>query len=89
VLAWRLSNTMDVGFCLAALEEALARFGKPEIFNTDQGRSYDGGDNRFCRTGRSSLMPWRRQCRTDPSQVVRLVNVIPITAGPRFTCRWS
>ena len=36
VLAWRLSNTMDVGFCRAALEEALARFGKPEIFNTDQ-----------------------------------------------------
>ena len=37
VLAWRLSNTMDVGFCVAALEEALARFGRPEIFNTDQG----------------------------------------------------
>ena len=37
VLAWRLSNTMDVSFCLSALEEALARFGKPEIFNTDQG----------------------------------------------------
>ena len=37
VLAWRLSNTMDVRFYLAALEEALARFGKPEIFNTDQG----------------------------------------------------
>lgn len=36
VLAWRLSNTMDVSFCLSALEEALARFGKPEIFNTDQ-----------------------------------------------------
>ena len=36
-LAWRLSNTMDVSFCLAALEEALAKFGKPEIFNTDQG----------------------------------------------------
>jgi putative transposase len=35
VLAWRLSNTMDAAFCLAALEEALARFGKPEIFNTD------------------------------------------------------
>jgi hypothetical protein len=33
VLAWRLSNTMDVSFCLAALEEALARFGRPEIFN--------------------------------------------------------
>ena len=37
VLAWRLSNTLDVEFCLAALEEALARFGAPEIFNTDQG----------------------------------------------------
>jgi putative transposase len=40
VLAWRLSNTMDVAFCLAALEEALARFGKPEIFNTDQGSQF-------------------------------------------------
>lgn len=34
VLAWRLSNTMDVEFCIEALEEALARFGRPEIFNT-------------------------------------------------------
>jgi putative transposase len=37
VLAWRLSNTLTTDFCLAALEEALARFGVPEIFNTDQG----------------------------------------------------
>ena len=37
VLAWRLSNTMDTAFCLAALDEALARFGTPDIFNTDQG----------------------------------------------------
>src|SRR5690349_21485057 len=37
VLAWRLSNSMDVAFCVSALEEALARFGRPEIFNTDQG----------------------------------------------------
>lgn len=36
VLAWRLSNTMDTSFCVSALEEALARFGRPEIFNTDQ-----------------------------------------------------
>jgi putative transposase len=35
VLAWRLSNTMDVDFCVEALEAALARHGKPEIFNTD------------------------------------------------------
>jgi len=40
VLAWRLSNTMDVEFCLAAVEEALARFGAPEIFNTDQGSQF-------------------------------------------------
>jgi putative transposase len=40
VLAWRLSNTMDVTFCVSALEEALARFGKPEIFNTDQGSQF-------------------------------------------------
>ncbi len=40
VLAWRLSNTMDVSFCVAALEEALARFGGPDIFNTDQGSQF-------------------------------------------------
>jgi len=37
VLSWRLSNTLDGSFCVSALEEALARFGKPDIFNTDQG----------------------------------------------------
>ena len=37
VLAWRLSNTMDADFCIAALEEAIARHGSPDIFNTDQG----------------------------------------------------
>ena len=40
VLAWRLSNTMDVSFCLDAVQEALARFGRPEIFNTDQGSQF-------------------------------------------------
>lgn len=40
VLSWRLSNTMDTDFCVAALEEALARYGKPEIFNTDQGSQF-------------------------------------------------
>ena len=40
VLAWRLSNTMDVSFCVGALEEALARFGTPDIFNTDQGSQF-------------------------------------------------
>ena len=40
VLAWRLSITMEVDFCLEAVEEALARHGKPEIFNTDQGSQF-------------------------------------------------
>jgi len=40
VLAWRLSNTMDAEFCIQALEEAMARFGVPEIFNTDQGSQF-------------------------------------------------
>jgi putative transposase len=40
VLSWRLSNTMDTSFCIEALEEALARFGKPEVFNTDQGSQF-------------------------------------------------
>ena len=37
VLSWRLSNTLDTDFYTAALEEAMARYGVPEIFNTDQG----------------------------------------------------
>ncbi len=40
VLSWRLSNTMNTDFCVAALEEALAKHGKPDIFNTDQGSQF-------------------------------------------------
>lgn len=40
VLAWRVSNTLDTEFCVEALEEALARYGAPEIFNTDQGAQF-------------------------------------------------
>ena len=42
VLAWRLSNTLDAGFCVEALNEALARHGTPEFFNTDQGSQFTG-----------------------------------------------
>jgi putative transposase len=44
VLAWRLSNTMDAGFCVEALTEALSRYSKPEIFNTDQGSQFTSLD---------------------------------------------
>ena len=40
VLSWRLAITMDVSFCLEALEDALEQYGKPEIFNTDQGSQF-------------------------------------------------
>lgn len=40
VLAWRLSNTMDSSFCVACLQEAFGKYGKPEIFNTDQGAQF-------------------------------------------------
>lgn len=44
VLSWRLSNTMDAGFCVEALEEAMDRYGKPEIFNSDQGSQFSSHD---------------------------------------------
>ena len=40
VLSWRLSNSMDTDFCVAALEEALDKYGPPEMFNTDQGSQF-------------------------------------------------
>ena len=42
VLAWRLSITMEAAFCVEALEDALAHYGKPDIFNTDQGSQFTG-----------------------------------------------
>jgi putative transposase len=44
VLSWRISNTMDVKFCCNALEEALEKYGKPEIFNSDQGSQFTSKD---------------------------------------------
>jgi putative transposase len=40
VLSWRLSNTLDSQFCVDALEDAIATYGAPEIFNTDQGNQF-------------------------------------------------
>ena len=42
VLAWRLSNTLDASFCVDALNEAIAKYGKLEIMNTDQGSQLTG-----------------------------------------------
>lgn len=40
VLAWRLSNTLDVGFCVESLQEAINKYGSPDVFNTDQGTQF-------------------------------------------------
>jgi putative transposase len=42
VLAWRPSNTQDASFCVEALNEAIGKYGKPEIMNTDQGSQFTG-----------------------------------------------
>src|SRR5882724_10279387 len=44
VLAWRLSNTLTTHFCVEALEEAMRKYGQPEIFNTDQGSQFTSDD---------------------------------------------
>jgi putative transposase len=44
VLSWRVSNTLDTSFCVEALEEAIATYGTPEIFNTDQGSQFTSDD---------------------------------------------
>jgi putative transposase len=44
ILAWRLSNTLTADFCVAALEEAITRYGAPEIMNTDQGSQFTGSE---------------------------------------------
>ena len=44
VLAWRLSNTLTTDFCIEALEEAITRYGPPDIFNTDQGSQFTSAE---------------------------------------------
>jgi putative transposase len=44
ILAWRLSNTMEASFCIDAVEEALAKYGCPQIFNTDQGSQFTSAE---------------------------------------------
>jgi len=44
ILAWRLSNTMDASFCIDAVEEALAKYGCPQVFNTDQGSQFTSAE---------------------------------------------
>ena len=58
VLSWRLSNTMEADFCIEALQDALARFGRPEIFNTDQGSQFTSPANSHLLDGRYRGLPY-------------------------------
>ena len=73
VLSWRISNTLDADFCVSALEEAIARFGRPEIFNTDQGSQFtsDAFTNILKSNGIRISMDGRGRC-TDNILVERL-----------------
>ena len=73
VLAWKLSNTMDTSFCVAALEEALGK-GRPEIFNTDQG-------SQFTSEAFTQTLQEQRVLRPVGPGPVRLtaINAIPLT----------
>jgi putative transposase len=64
VLSWRLSNTLDVEFCLEALNEALLRFGCPEVFNTDQGAQFTSTlfTSRVKETGAKMSMDGKGRC---------------------------
>ncbi len=64
VLSWRLSNTMDTDFCMEALEEALERYGRPQIFNTDQGAQFtsEAFTGRLRKEGISISMDGRGRC---------------------------
>lgn len=53
VLSWKLSNTLDSAFCVEALEEAIAKYGCPDIFNTDQGSQFTSKEFTECLSGSS------------------------------------
>ena len=58
VLAWRVSNTLTTDFCIEAVEEAIALYGKPEIFNTDQGSQFTSDDFIICCTATAWRSAW-------------------------------
>ena len=56
VLAWRLSISMDTALCTEAVKEASARYGKPEIFNTDQGSQFTSQGSQFSSSAFTGLL---------------------------------
>ena len=81
VLAWRLSNTLDASFCVDALNDAIAKYGKPEIMNTDQGSQFTGAawittlteaGVKISMDGRGRYLPSHRFCETTAGQGINI-----------------
>ena len=79
VLAWRVSNTFDSDFCVEALEDALTRYGPPEIFNTDQGAQFTS--SRLLKNTRIGLFSWPSCVSRPPRQRCARGHAVP-TRGP-------
>jgi integrase-like protein len=84
VLSWRLSITMEAAFCVETLEDAMARHGKPEVFNTDQGspapRSPGCSSRPALRSAWTARTPGRTTCSWNASGARS-------TCGPMTACR--
>ena len=73
VLAWRLSNTLTTDFCLEAVQEAIDRYGAPEIFNTDQGSQFTSFEfTQLLKDNRIAISMDGRGCWRDNVFVERL-----------------
>ncbi len=81
VLSWRLSNTMHADFCVDALNEAIAKYGPPEVMNTDQGSQFTGSawittlteaGARISMNGRGRYLPSHRFCETTAGQWINI-----------------
>ena len=84
VPSWRVSNTMDVEFCIEALEETLARFGHPEIFNSDQGSQFTSSEfNDVLKAADVRISMDRRGRWMDNVFIERLWGVVRLTGGGR------
>ena len=71
VLAWRISNTLEADFCVEALNEAIHKFGPPEIMNTDQGSQFTSfaWTDRLKRVGTRISMDGKGRCLDNPAMV--------------------
>jgi transposase InsO family protein len=94
VLAWRVSNTLGADFCVEALEETLSRYGRPEIFNTDQGSQFTSDDywrklSRHREGPPAPVLFFRRSRPFSSSQVTTSPSVAPGGGYRRYGHRAS